>query len=68
MMRLLKDRNSTTNRKPRAVRALRLGYNPNSSSLGISMTLLVWGSMAVAILAPVAAGAVRLFVHKDKAS
>jgi len=42
------------------VLAVKLGYNPNSSSLGADVTFLILGASAIAILGPVVAVAVRL--------
>lgn len=33
--------------------AVKLGYNPNSSSLGVDVTFLLFGMSAVAVLTPV---------------
>jgi hypothetical protein len=35
--------------------AVKLGYNPNSSSLGIDVTFLLFGMAAVALLTPLIA-------------
>ncbi len=42
------------------VLAVKLGYNPNSSSLGADVTFLVLGAASIAILAPVIGALVRL--------
>lgn len=46
------------------VLAVKLGYNPNSSSLGADVTFLLLGSAAVSVLGPVIAAAVRLALRK----
>ena len=46
----------------RAVGMVRLGVNPNSSSLGMSALLLMYGVLAVGILAPIASVVARLAV------
>jgi hypothetical protein len=40
--------------------SVKLGYNPNSSSLGVDVTFLLFGMSAVTILTPVIAAALRL--------
>ena len=35
--------------------AVKLGYNPNSSSLGVDVTFLLFGMAAVALLTPIVA-------------
>ena len=35
--------------------AVKLGYNPNSSSLGVDVTFLLFGMAAVALLTPIIA-------------
>ena len=35
--------------------AVKLGYNPNSSSLGVCVTFLLFGMAAVALLTPIVA-------------
>ena len=39
--------------------AVKWGYNPNSSSLGVNVTFLIFGSLAIAALTPVVAAFVR---------
>jgi hypothetical protein len=46
------------------VLAVKLGYNPNSSSLGADVTFLLLGATSVAILGPVVAAAVRLALRR----
>jgi hypothetical protein len=46
------------------VLAVKLGYNPNSSSLGADVTFLLLGAAAVSVLGPVAAAAVRLALRR----
>lgn len=41
------------------VRGIRLGYNPNSSSLGVHASLLIYGTLALAVAAPPIALLVR---------
>ncbi|MCS6915346.1 MAG: hypothetical protein NZ890_19215 [Myxococcota bacterium] len=39
--------------RPRGkILALKLGYNPNSSSLGVDVTFLLFGTAAVTVLTP----------------
>jgi hypothetical protein len=45
--------------------AVRLGYNPNSSSLGVDVTFLLFGMAAIALLTPVVS--LWLRAHKRKA-
>lgn len=40
--------------------AVKLGYNPNSSSLGVDVTFLLLGAMAVTILTPIVGFLLRL--------
>ncbi len=47
-----------------AVRSVRLGYNPNSSSLGLNVTLLVYGALALLVVTPVAAVTARLILKR----
>ncbi len=42
------------------VQMVRLGVNPNSSSLGMSALLLMYGLLAVGLLAPVASAVARV--------
>jgi hypothetical protein len=42
--------------------ATKLGYNPNSSSLGVDVTFLLFGLSAIAVLTPV----VSLLLTKKK--
>ena len=49
------------------VLSVKLGYNPNSSSLGADVTFLLLGASAIAILAPLAAAAVRIAARRRKA-
>ena len=44
--------------------ATKLGYNPNSSSLGVDVTFLLFGISAIALLTPV----VSLVLRREKAS
>ncbi|MBI2894703.1 MAG: hypothetical protein HYY06_14205 [Deltaproteobacteria bacterium] len=46
------------------VLAVKLGYNPNSSSLGADVTFLVLGAASIAILAPVVGALVRLALRR----
>ena len=46
------------------VLAVKLGYNPNSSSLGADVTFLLLGAAAIAVLGPVVAAAVRLALRR----
>jgi hypothetical protein len=40
-------------RRPRGkILAVKLGYNPNSSSLGVDVTFLLLGTMAITLLTP----------------
>jgi hypothetical protein len=32
---------------------VKLGYNPNSSSLGVDVTFLLFGAMAITVLTPI---------------
>jgi hypothetical protein len=41
-------------RRPRGrVLAVKWGYNPNSSSLGVDVTFLLFGMAAIALLTPI---------------
>ena len=40
--------------------AIKWGYNPNSSSLGVDVTFLLFGTLAVALLTPLIALFLRL--------
>ena len=40
--------------------AIKWGYNPNSSSLGVDVTFLLFGMMAVALLTPLIALLLRV--------
>jgi hypothetical protein len=46
------------------VLAVKLGYNPNSSSLGADVTFLLLGAAAVSVLGPIAAAVVRLALRR----
>lgn len=41
------------------VLAVKWGYNPNSSSLGVDVTFLLFGMSAVALLTPIVSLALR---------
>lgn len=41
------------------VLAVKLGMNPNSSSLGVDVTFLLFGAAAVSVLTPVVAALLR---------
>ncbi|MHB1844370.1 MAG: hypothetical protein ACYCWW_05985 [Deltaproteobacteria bacterium] len=43
------------------------GYNPNSSSLGVDVSFLLFGSIAVTAVTFVTATAVRLWRHRAEA-
>lgn len=49
------------------VLAVKLGYNPNSSSLGADVTFLLLGASAITVLAPALAAAVRLALRRRPA-
>ncbi len=42
-------------RRSGRILAVKWGYNPNSSSLGVDVTFLLFGMMAVALLTPIVA-------------
>ena len=44
------------------------GYNPNSSSLGVDVSFLLFGSMAVTAMTLVVSTALRLWRHREPAS
>lgn len=44
--------------------AVKWGYNPNSSSLGVDVTFLIFGALAIALLTPF----VAVFVRARRAS
>ncbi len=52
--------------RSKGVRCARFGYNPNSSSLGMDVTALIWGSLMVGIVSPLIGSAVRLIQFKNK--
>lgn len=39
---------------------VKLGYNPNSSSLGVDVTFLLFGAMAITVLTPIMGLLLRL--------
>jgi hypothetical protein len=41
------------------------GYNPNSSSLGVDVSFLLFGSMAVTALTLIVSTSLRLWKHRD---
>jgi hypothetical protein len=43
------------------------GYNPNSSSLGVDVSFLLFGSMAVTAVTLVVSTALRLWRQKERA-
>ena len=47
--------------------AVKLGYNPNSSSLGVDVTFLLFGMSAVAVLTPVVSMLLRTRKAKGEA-
>ncbi len=46
------------------VLAVKWGYNPNSSSLGVDVTFLLFGMAAVALLTPIISLLLRTRRHK----
>ena len=48
-------------RRLSGVRRVRFGYNPNSSSLGVNVSILLYGTVALAVLAPTLGVTVRMF-------
>ncbi len=42
------------------ITGVRLGYNPNSSSLGTAVTTLIWGSLLMGIVSPLIGSFVRI--------
>jgi hypothetical protein len=46
------------------VLAVKLGYNPNSSSLGADVTFLLLGAASISVLAPVIGVVVRLALRR----
>ncbi len=44
------------------------GYNPNSSSLGVDVSFLLFGSMAVTAMTLVISTALRLWRHREQAA
>jgi hypothetical protein len=51
-------------RKRGKILAVKWGYNPNSSSLGVDVTFLLFGMAAIALLTPI----VSLFLRARRAS
>ena len=45
--------------------AVKWGYNPNSSSLGVDVTFLLFGATALSLMAPVVGALLRLRRGKD---
>lgn len=56
---------SSTNRKGRIL-AVKWGYNPNSSSLGVDVTFFLLGASALAILTPAVTGLLYVRRLRDK--
>ncbi|HEX8950656.1 MAG TPA: hypothetical protein VF945_02370 [Polyangia bacterium] len=50
-------------RKRGKILAVKWGYNPNSSSLGVDVTFLLFGMAAIALLTPI----VSLFLRSRRA-
>jgi hypothetical protein len=48
--------------------AVRWGLNPNSSALGVDVTLLLVGSVAIALLTPIVGVLVRVFARRPAAA
>lgn len=46
--------------EPGRILSVRFGYNPNSSSLGVDVTFLLFGMGAITLLTPVVATLLRL--------
>jgi len=46
------------------VLAVKWGYNPNSSSLGVDVTFLLFGMAAIALLTPIVSLLIRFRRHK----
>lgn len=65
-MRLAERIRSVLRRRGKVL-AVKLGYNPNSSSLGADVTFLLLGAAAVSVLGPVLAAAVRLALRRRPA-
>jgi len=64
MLSKLKNRKTS---KDKDILAVRFGYNPNSSSLGINVSLLIYGTLAIALLAPSISLGIRLLKkHQSK--
>ncbi len=54
-------------RRPRGkILAVKLGVNPNSSSLGADVTLLLFGAAALSMVTPLAGALVRWRLRKAK--
>jgi len=53
-------------RRITGVRRIRLGYNPNSSSLGINASLLLYGTLLLTVLAPPVAVGAWLFLGRRR--
>lgn len=47
--------------------AVKWGYNPNSSSLGVDVTFLLFGASALALLTPVIGALLRLRKNRPDA-
>jgi|GEM_PF-5225417 len=47
------------------IKAVRFGYNPNSSSLGVVVSALVYGTLTIAIVAPLVALGIRLIKKRE---
>ncbi len=50
-------------RRGDGVLATKLGYNPNSSSLGVDVTFLLFGLSSIAVLTPI----ISLLLGREKA-
>lgn len=60
---LFRRRFSRNPRKGRVL-AVKMGLNPNSSSLGVDVTFLLFGAAALSIMTPVVSALIRLRRHQ----
>ncbi len=51
----------------RDIKSVRFGYNPNSSSLGVFVSVLIYGTLSLAVVAPLVAMGIRLVKKRNEA-
>ena len=56
------------NRRKGRILAVKLGYNPNSSSLGVDVTFLLLGLSAITLLTPIVGFLMRLWARAPRAA